>query len=115
MTSPRRIAFCVLSALLFSGVMLCQTQITGGVIQGTVLDPSGAVIPGAVVEAHNLDTNLRQSTKSDESGRFSFLALAAGNYEVSAKKDGFHAVRRGAFAIGRGSKQQSREFRPQLR
>ncbi|HWC17043.1 MAG TPA: carboxypeptidase regulatory-like domain-containing protein [Terriglobales bacterium] len=72
--------------------MFCQTQITGGVIQGTVVDPTGAVIPGATIEARNLDTNVRQSTKSDESGRFSFLALAAGNYEVTAKKDGFSTM-----------------------
>jgi outer membrane receptor protein involved in Fe transport len=54
-----------------------------------VLDPSGAVIPAATVEAHNLDNNVRQATVSDENGRFTFLALTPGHYEVSAKKDGF--------------------------
>jgi hypothetical protein len=75
-----------------ASVMFTQTQITTGVIQGTVLDPSGAVIPSASVEAHNLDTNVRQAARSDENGRFSFLALPAGNYELTAKKDGFSTI-----------------------
>src|SRR5438270_11752692 len=85
----RRTALCVLTIVLAAGVMFCQTQITSGVIQGTVLDPSGAVIPSASVEAHNLDTNVRQAAVTDENGRFSFLTLSAGNYELTAKKDGF--------------------------
>jgi hypothetical protein len=88
----RRAALSVLASVLMAGVMFSQTQITTGVIQGTVLDPSGAVIPSASVEAHNLDTNVRQAAVSDENGRFSFLALSAGNYEVTAKKDGFSTI-----------------------
>jgi hypothetical protein len=85
----RRAALFALSLLLMAGAMFSQTQITSGVIQGSVLDPSGAVIPGATVEAHDLDNNVRQTTTSDENGRFSFLALTPGRYEVSAKKQGF--------------------------
>src|SRR5437016_6888627 len=92
MISRRRISLFVLALLLLAGVAFSQTQITSGVIQGTVLDPSGAVIPGASVEAHNLDTQIRQATTSDESGRFSFLALTPGRYELIAKKEGFSTV-----------------------
>ena len=67
MISLRRIPLLLLAVLLTTGVVFSQTQITSGVIQGTVLDPSGAVIPGASVEAHNLDTQIRQATASDES------------------------------------------------
>src|SRR5437868_7512273 len=92
MISRRRISLFVLALFLLAGVAFSQTQITSGVIQGTVLDPSGAVIPGASVEAHNLDTQIRQATTSDESGRFSFLALTPGRYELIAKKEGFSTV-----------------------
>jgi hypothetical protein len=88
----RRAALYLLVTLLLSGVLFSQTQITTGVIQGTVLDSSGAVIPGATVEAHDLDNGVRQSATSDENGRFSFLALTAGKYEVSAKKENFATV-----------------------
>src|SRR5437762_587396 len=92
MISQSRIPLFVLASLLMTGVAFSQTQITTGVIQGTVLDPSGAVIPGASVEAHNLDTQIRQATASDESGRFSYLALTPGRYELIAKKEGFSTV-----------------------
>ena len=92
MPSLRRNALYLLGMLLMTGVMFSQTQITTGVIQGTVLDPSAAVIPGASIEAHNLDTGVRQSVKTDENGRFSFLALTPGKYEVTAKKENFAVV-----------------------
>jgi hypothetical protein len=88
----RRIPLYVLAILIMVGVTFSQNQITGGVIQGTVLDPSGAVIPGATVDARNLDTNVTQAASSDESGRFVFLALTPGRYELNAKKVGFSTV-----------------------
>lgn len=84
--------FFLLATLLLAGMMFSQTQITTAVIQGTVLDPSGAVIPSASVEAHNLDTGIRQSASSDENGRFAFLALSPGRYEVMAKKENFAVI-----------------------
>src|SRR5215468_1926946 len=92
MISLRRIPLFLLAILLMTSVAFSQTQITTGVIQGTVLDPSGAVIPGASVEAHNLDTQIRSAATSDENGRFSFLALTPGRYEIIAKKEGFSTI-----------------------
>ncbi|MBV9074494.1 MAG: TonB-dependent receptor [Acidobacteria bacterium] len=90
--SLRRVFLCTIAVLLFATIGSSQTQITSGVIQGVVIDPSGAVIPGASVEAHNLDTDVRLTTSSDESGRFAFLALNPGRYEVQSKKNGFAAL-----------------------
>ena len=54
----RRCALIVIGfALALAVPAWSQTQITTGVIQGTVSDPSGALVPGATVEARNLDTN----------------------------------------------------------
>src|SRR3954471_24512959 len=88
----RRFALFLIAISVMTILAFPQTQITSGVIQGTVFDATGAVIPATGIEAHNLDTNVRQSAVSDESGRFSFLALPAGRYEVTAKKDGFAIV-----------------------
>ncbi len=79
------LAFCFVVAL----PAFAQTQITSGVIQGTVMDESGAVVPGANVEAKNLATNLTRSLTTDSEGRFAFLQLSTGRYNLTVTKDGF--------------------------
>ena len=69
-----------------------QTQITTGVIQGAVRDSTGAVVPGATVEAVNLDTNLTQTRTSGADGRFVLLQLPPGRYKVTFTLAGFRTV-----------------------
>src|SRR5919108_1354742 len=66
-----------------------QTQITTGVIQGSVADTTGASLPGVTVEARNLDTNLARSLVTEADGRFVFLQLPPGNYRVTFTLSGF--------------------------
>src|SRR5271169_2208875 len=58
-------------------------------IRGTVVDPSGAVVPGAKMTATNLATGLRYEATSDKDGLFAFLQLPIGDYLVRAEKSGF--------------------------
>jgi hypothetical protein len=69
-----------------------QTQITTGVIQGTVADPSGATVPGVTVEARNLETNLVRTLVTEGDGRFVFLQLPPGNYRVTFTLQGFASL-----------------------
>ncbi|HKA17169.1 MAG TPA: TonB-dependent receptor [Blastocatellia bacterium] len=69
-----------------------QTQSTTGVIQGTVLDPQGGVVPDAKVEVKNPDTNFSRSFTTDSDGRFVFLQLSPGRYNLTAAKQGFATV-----------------------
>jgi hypothetical protein len=75
--------------LLLAQIANSQTQSTTGTIQGTVTDANGAVVPGANVEAKNLDTNFSKTLSTDEGGRFVALALPPGNYSVTVSKSGF--------------------------
>ena len=88
---PRIKSFAVtlIFALLLVPPIVAQTQITTGTIQGTVEDENGAVVPGATVEVKNLDTNSSRTMQTDESGRFTALALQPGNYSVTVSKQGF--------------------------
>lgn len=61
-------------------------------LQGTVSDPSGAAVPGAVVEARGPGGNRRART--DSSGRYAFPALAAGRYQVRISAKGFKMASR---------------------
>jgi hypothetical protein len=81
----------LLLALLLAFSAKAQ-QITTGVIQGTVTDPAGAVIPGADVELRNLDTTLAKTFSTDEDGRFVFLQMQPGRYSLTVAKQGYAKV-----------------------
>src|SRR4029079_14786498 len=49
----------------------------------------GGVLPGVEVIATNLETNQRQSTRSDNVGQYRILALTVGKYRVEASAAGF--------------------------
>src|ERR1044071_7406149 len=83
---------CLFIAAAGAIAVSAQSQITSGVIQGTVTDPSGAVVPGANVEVKNLETNVTKNVSTDEDGRFSFLQLPSGRYTLTVSKQGFASL-----------------------
>ena len=64
-------------------------QQTLGSINGTVVDPSGAVVPGATVTATNAAIGVTRSTVSGGSGFYQIFNLPIGNYVVKVERDGF--------------------------
>ncbi len=79
------------AVLLLIGALVAPAwaQDQRGSIEGVVKDSSGAVLPGATVEA---EANGRvASTTTDAVGVFRFPSLAPGNYRVSANLQGFVA------------------------
>ena len=56
---------------------------------GTVLDPSGAVVPNMTVEMHNPVSHFDRSTTTDSSGRFSFANVPFNPYHLSVTGAGF--------------------------
>ena len=83
-------------ALLSARMTLAQSQASTGVIEGTVVDESKAIVPGASVTIKNTDTNFERVVTTDKSGRFRGLLLPLGRYQVSVSMQGFStAVRAG--------------------
>ena len=74
----------VVVTLLVSSVLLAQSQATTGVIEGTVADQSGGVLPGVTVTLRNTATNHEQVQLTDVAGRFRGVLLPLGPYEVRA-------------------------------
>jgi hypothetical protein len=66
---------------------LCQS-VTGS-ITGQVADPTGAVVSGAHVTAHNLETGVDTSATTNSTGLFRIDSLPIGNYQVSVQAAGF--------------------------
>jgi hypothetical protein len=84
--------------LLFVTFMLLipvtlRGQSLTGEIDGTVRDPSGAVVSGASVTIVNTDQNITARTvKSGKNGEFTAPLLAIGNYSVTVKAQGFQST-----------------------
>jgi hypothetical protein len=66
-----------------------SAQIISGDLIGTVLDKTGAVVPGARVEATNSETGVKYETKANEGGEYRFNNLPVGTYSVSGSTPNF--------------------------
>lgn len=85
---------CVLATFLlaFAGSVLAQSQATTGNIEGRVLDPQEAAVPGATVSATNQQTGLERSTTTNDEGGFNLILLPPGAYTVRSSATGFSPV-----------------------
>ncbi len=88
----KRILF-LLPALFGAAVcalpVLGQGAGTSGTITGTVKDPSGATIAGAMVEIQNKVTGYDRTTTTDPAGTFKFLNVPPNNYHTTVHAIGF--------------------------
>ena len=90
------------ATLLLLIVSLASAQ-TMAMLQGRVLDPSGAAVPGASVVVRNSATGFTSTTSSDGQGRYHVPGIPAGAYQVTAEAPGFRSERIDAltFEVGR--------------
>jgi len=77
-----------LSAMLLLTGMPVLAALTGD-LQGTVVDPNGAIVEGAKISVRNPATGVVREITSDSRGEFSSLQLEVGRYEVRIEKVGF--------------------------
>ena len=81
--------FAVLPAIVLLCVAPALAQTTYAGITGTVTDPNGAVVPGAVIETTHAVTNYKYSAVSNEAGVYTLSQLREGAYILRAKAPGF--------------------------
>jgi len=84
----------LLAVAVFGWICASPAQVTTGTISGTVIDSSGAVVPGANIAILNEDTGISRSVQADAAGRYSAPSLGLGNYRVTASKEGFQSETR---------------------
>ncbi len=84
--------FALALGTCFASAAWGQAQITTATVQGDVLDEKGGSVPGASVEARNLDTNLVRTDTTDSNGHFTFVNLAPGRYTLTIRKSGFATI-----------------------
>src|SRR5215472_9574588 len=68
---------------------LAQSTGNAGSINGTVTDPSGAVVPNATVEIHNPVSRFSRTTQTDSAGKFAFPNVPLNPYHLTVTAQGF--------------------------
>ena len=95
-----RVAGLLLTALLLVTPSFANAQIGGGgSIQGTVLDTSGAPVPGATVTATNAATGIQTIRQTTNAGVFALVPLQPGEYRVTVALDGFQTFARDGIIV----------------
>ena len=89
MKSIRVVACLLICLLLAGGMAFAQGTGASGDIIGTVLDPSGAVLPNATVIATDQARGIKRSITSDSSGHYEIPGLSPSIYDVSVEHSGF--------------------------
>ncbi len=98
----RRVSLKLLAEVLMV-LMLAYSQLSGqsiyGTIEGTITDPSGAVIPGAKIEVKNQNSGAIRATVTDEQGNYSVVNLDPGAYTVTVSAGNFVTATRKDFPL----------------
>ena len=96
-----RVMFVLLVVLSAASSSFAQSQSVNGTIEGTIVDESGAALPGVSVTVSNLDTGDTRVVVSNEAGVYRAPLLPLGPYRVVGRTPGFQEVRAaGADAVG---------------
>ncbi len=94
--SPRLRTHVLTILLAIAGLTggMARAQMAGtGAINGTVQDPTGAVVANATVTATNVDTNVETKRTTTKAGDYNITPLTPGDYVVSVSAPGFEGYK----------------------
>jgi Carboxypeptidase regulatory-like domain len=94
-----RTFIAVVFAMLAIFAPVLRAQIVGGVVSGTVLDPSNATIGQATVVIRNVETGSERRLTTGSDGTFSAPSIAVGTYSVSVEHEGFASEHRTGIVV----------------
>src|SRR5437867_3943572 len=88
------------SILLGLAVMFAWAQSTStGTVSGQVTDQSNAAIPGAEVRLIYIETNAVRTAATNETGRYIFVNVEPGVYDLTVSKQGFSQAKLAAQSV----------------
>jgi len=101
--------YWLLSSLLIIGLCIFYSpsawaQVTSGSLTGVILDPTGAVIPGAQVVLTDTNKGYNYPTASDAVGRYLITNLPPSSYSISVTAKGFRTYRQVGIAVDVGAR-----------
>src|SRR5580698_6274594 len=96
-TGLRQAGIFGLLLLLFVGS--ARAQVSTASVNGVVRDPKGAVIDGATIVLHSLETSVDHTSVSNGSGEYVILNIAPGRYTIQADAKGFNPQKTAEFIL----------------
>jgi hypothetical protein len=95
MSSKRVVlVFCSLVCLFaLTPITLFPQAANTGSIAGTVLDAQGGAVPGATVTITDTTTNIARTAVTNDTGRYVFVDVPPGTYNVAVSKTGFRVAK----------------------
>ncbi len=92
-TTRARVLAQILALALFAVCVAAHAQLAGkGQIKGTVMDASGAAVPGATITITSKQTGVSTKTTSTSAGDFAVPTLDPGPYKVTVTAPGFSTL-----------------------
>ncbi len=82
-------ALAIVAFIVSTGIANAQSGGGSGTLNGTVLDPSGAVVANATVEIHNPVSGYDRTSTTDDKGNFSFSNVPFNPYHMTVTAAGF--------------------------
>ncbi len=90
---------CLTLVLLICGASATFAQEVTATITGTVTDPSGAAIAGAIVTAKSVERGAAFTATTNDTGSYRISQLPVGNYDLRIEKTGFQTSLYPAFTL----------------
>src|SRR5262245_59246868 len=94
----RRVSLLLAALVTLSSMIFGQTST--GEVNGTVTDPAGAAVPGAVVKLINQATKIETLARPNQSGYYIFVNVRPGPYVLRVEAQGFKAAQIPVFDVG---------------
>jgi hypothetical protein len=98
----RRLLMALLCSLALTAPAFAQSTAINATIEGTVVDDTGAVLPGVTVTVVNIDTGDTRVVVTNASGLYRAPLLPLGAYRVSAELAGFRGYERTGVTVRAG-------------
>ncbi len=85
--------------LIFLLPVLLFAQSDRGTLTGTVIDPTGAVVPEAALSLKNIETGAIYEGRTTATGNYTLAEIPSGNYELTIARPGFRNYVRSGITV----------------
>src|SRR5258708_1958305 len=82
-----------------------RAQVAGGNLSGTISDPSGRLVPQALVAIQNVATGITTTVTTNSDGYYTAANLLPGDYQITVSAKGFATEVRKGISLTVGAQQ----------